>query len=163
MPAKHAKGREKELYMPEIVYKEESYKIIGACFEVYKQKGCGFTEPIYQECLQIELSLQGIPFVAQAALELEYKGRVLEQFFRPDFICYGKIVVEIKALEKLMDAHRAQSLNYLNATNFELALLVNFGHFPKIEYERIANNRKNFSSSLKFFFFSYVSRISRES
>lgn len=128
--------------MPEILFREESYKIIGACFEVYKQKGCGFTEPIYQECLQIELSLQEIPFVAQPVLELEYKGRILEQFFKPDFICYGKIIVEIKALEKLMDAHRAQSLNYLNATNFELALLVNFGHFPKIEYERIANTRR---------------------
>ena len=109
---------------------------------MYKQKGCGFTEPIYQECLQIELSLQEIPFAAQPVLELEYKGRLLEQFFRPDFICYGNIIVEIKAVEKLMDAHRAQSLNYLNATNFDLALLVNFGHFPKIEYERIANTRR---------------------
>jgi GxxExxY protein len=127
--------------MAELVYRDESYAIMGACFEVYKQKGCGFTEPIYHECLAIEFALQGIPFVSQPALELEYKGRLLEQIFRPDFICFGKIIVEIRSLEKLMDAHRAQTLNYLNATKFELALLVNFGHYPKVEYERIANKR----------------------
>ncbi len=125
--------------MAEILYPEESYKIVGACFEVYKQKGCGFTEPVYQECLKIELELQGIPFVAQPILEMEYKGRILEQNFRPDFICFGKIIIEIKSLALLADAHRAQTLNYLNATRYDLALLVNFGHFPKLEYERIAN------------------------
>jgi GxxExxY protein len=127
--------------MAELIYKEESYKLIGACFEVYKTKGCGFTEPIYQECLQLELSIQGIPFVAQPLLELEYKGQLLTQTFRPDFICYGKIIVEIKAIERLAEVHRAQTLNYLNATKYELALLVNFGHFPKLEHERIANTR----------------------
>ncbi len=70
--------------MAEILFKEESYKIIGACFEVYKQKGCGFTEPVYQECLQIELGLQKIPFIAQASIELEYKGTTLGQTFKPD-------------------------------------------------------------------------------
>lgn len=127
--------------MAEILFKEESYKIIGACFEVYKQKGCGFTEPVYQECLQIELGLQKIPFIAQASIELEYKGTTLGQTFKPDFICYGKIIVEIKAVERIADANRAQTLNYLNATEFDLALLVNFGHFPKLEYERQANDR----------------------
>ena len=125
----------------EILFKEESYKIIGACFEVYKQKGPGFTEPVYQECLQIELTMQGIPFVAQPELMLEYKGTALKQFFKPDFICFGKIIIEIKALEKFADVHRAQTLTYLNATGFDLGLLVNFGHFPQLEYERIANNR----------------------
>jgi len=123
----------------EILYKHESYKIIGACFEVYKSKGCGFTEPVYQECLQIEFGLQGIPFVSQPILELEYKRVRLMQTFKPDFICFGKIIVELKSLERLADVHRAQTLNYLMTTNFELALLVNFGHFPKVEYERIAN------------------------
>ena len=125
--------------MAEILYKEESYRIIGACFEVYKQKGAAFTEPIYQECLQLELGLQNIPFVAQPILELEYKGKTLVQTFRPDFVCFGKIIVEIKAVEKLADVHRAQTLNYLSAIRFDLALLINFGHYPKIEYERIAN------------------------
>ena len=126
--------------MAEILYRDESYRIIGACFEVYKYKGCGFTEPVYQECLQIEFSLQDIPFVSQPELELEYKGRNLIQTFRPDFVCYGKIVVEIKALSNVIDVHRAQALNYVSATKFDLALLVNFGHHPKLEYERIAND-----------------------
>jgi GxxExxY protein len=85
--------------------------------------------------------LQNIPFVAQPELELEYKGKLLAQSFKPDFICYSKIIVELKALDKLNDAHRAQTLNYLNATRFELAILVNFGHFPRLEYERIVNSR----------------------
>lgn len=128
--------------MSELIHKEESYKIIGACFEVYKAKGIGFTEPVYQECLRFEFELQGIPFISQPGFELEYKGRKLEQTFRADFICYGKIILELKALEKLADAHRSQALNYLNATGFELALLVNFGHFPKLEYERIVKTIK---------------------
>ncbi|MGI8668450.1 MAG: GxxExxY protein [Aridibacter sp.] len=127
--------------MKEIVYKEESYKIIGACFEVYKRQGFGFTEPIYQECLAIEFELQGIPFVDQPEIQLEYKGRKLKQFFKPDFICYDKIIVEIKALSDLIETNKSQTLNYLNATKFELALLVNFGHYPKLEYKRIANNQ----------------------
>ena len=125
--------------MTDIIYREESYRLVGACFEVYKLYGCGFTEGIYHECLMIELELQGIPFVTQPKLELEYKGRILEQNFRPDFICFEKIVVEIKSLERLADVHRAQTLNYLNATKYDLALLINFGHFPKLDYERIVN------------------------
>jgi GxxExxY protein len=142
LPTKYTKDtKDTKEKMARIIFKEESYKIIGACFEVYKNKGCGFTEPVYQECLSIEFALQRIPFVSQPVLELEYKGSPLVQFFKPDFICYNKILVEIKALEKLVDAHRSQALNYLNATNLELALLINFGHFPKVEYERIAGAR----------------------
>lgn len=125
--------------MTEILHKDESYKIIGACFEVYKQKGPGFTEPVYQECLAIEFRMQNIPFVSQPLLQIEYKGHMLSQQFRPDFICFDKIIVEIKALTNLIDVHKAQVLNYLNASRFDLALLVNFGHYPRIEHERIAN------------------------
>ena len=128
--------------MPELLHKEESYKIIGACFEVYKQKGCGFTEPLYQECLAVELAMQRIPFVAQPELQQEYKGTLLTHHFKPDFICFDKIIIEIKALANLIDVHRAQALNYLNATRFDLVLLVNFGHYPKLEYERIAQSRR---------------------
>ena len=128
--------------MSELIYKDESYTIIGACFEVYKQKGIGYTEHVYQECLLYEFELQGIPFVSQPELKLEYKGRILEQTFKPDFICFGKIVLELKALEKLVDQHRSQVLNYLNATGFELGLLVNFGHFPRLEYERMVKTKK---------------------
>ena len=121
----------------EIIYKDESYRIMGACFEVYKEMGCGLVEPVYQECLELELAMQALPFVAQAALRLKYKGRRLKRKYTPDFILFGKIVVEIKAVKRLTAKHRAQVHNYLKATGFRLGLLVNFGHYPKVEYERI--------------------------
>ncbi len=121
----------------EIIYREESYKIMGACFEVYKEKGCGFLEAVYQECLELEFGLQGIPFQPQVSLALAYKGRPLKQRYIPDFICFGQIIVEIKAVSQLADEHRAQVHNHLKATGYRLGLLVNFGHYPKVEYERI--------------------------
>lgn len=125
-----------------LVYPQECYAIIGACFNVYKDKGCGFLEAVYQECLAIELAYLHIPYSAQHPLPLTYRGVPLEQVYRADFICYGKVILEIKAVSKLVDEHRAQLLNYLNATGYKLGLLVNFGHYPKLEYERIANTRK---------------------
>lgn len=120
-----------------LVYEEETYKILGACFEVYKVKGCGFLEAVYQECLEIELGLQSIPFQPLSELTLTYKGRTLKQTYIPDFICFGKIILEIKAVSALADEHRAQLHNYLKATGHRVGLLVNFGHYPKVEYERI--------------------------
>ncbi len=120
-----------------IVYKDESYKITGACFEVYNEKGCGFVEPVYQECLALELGFQDIPFQEQVELVLNYKGRRLKQIYKPDFICYEKIILEIKAVSALTDEHRAQVHNYLKATGYKLGILVNFGHYPKLEWERI--------------------------
>jgi len=122
--------------MSELLFNEETYQIRGACFEVYKEKGCGFLEGVYQECLGIELSSHGIPFVAQPKLELEYKGRKLKTEYRPDLICFDKIIVELKAVSALTDEHRAQIHNYLKATGLRLGLLVNFGHCPKVEIER---------------------------
>ena len=106
--------------MSGLIYPEESYKIIGACFNVYKEKGCGFTEPVYQECLEIELEHQEIQFEAQKKLKLIYRGKELEKTFKPDFICYNKLIVEIKAVSNLIDEHRAQVLNYLNATEMKI-------------------------------------------
>jgi len=120
-----------------IIYKAESYRIIGACFEVYKEKGCGFVEPVYQECLELELGFQQVPFQPQASLKSTYKGRELKQRYVHDFICFGKIIIEIKAVSDLADEHRVQVHNYLKATGYRLGLLVNFGHYPKIQYERI--------------------------
>ena len=129
--------------MADLIYKDESFKIIGACFEVYNQKGFGFTEPIYQECLQHEFDLQSIPFIPQPELPMTYKGMPLVQKFKPDFICFEKIIVEIKSVSALTHAHRAQTINYLHATGFELGLLVNFGQFPKLVHERLAHNKRN--------------------
>jgi len=123
--------------MNEIIHAEECYKIVGACFEVYKEKGCGFLEAVFQECLELEFELQAIPFIAQRELPLAYKGRSLKQTYKADFVCHEKVIVEIKAVSALADEHRAQMINYLNATGLRLGLLVNFGHFPKLEWERI--------------------------
>lgn len=120
-----------------IIYKEDSYRIIGACFEVYKEKGCGFLEAVYQECLELEFSLQGILFQPQVGLALAYKGRPLKQRYVPDFICFGKIILELKSVSQLNDEHRAQVHNYLRATGYRLGLLVNFGFYPGVEHERI--------------------------
>jgi GxxExxY protein len=127
--------------VPDLIFKDECYAIVGACFEVYKNKGCGFHEPIYQECLAIEFGYCRIPAIALPGLSLEYRGRILQQKFFPDFVCYGKIVVELKAVTELTDEHRAQVLNYLKAASLELGLLVNFGHHPKLQYERIAKTQ----------------------
>jgi GxxExxY protein len=120
-----------------LLFEDESYRILGACFEVYKEKGCGFLEPVYQECLVIEFEIQNIPFEQQVELVLNYKGRALVQRYKPDFVCFGKIVVEIKSVSGLTDQHRAQLHNYLKATGLQLGLLANFGHYPKLEHERI--------------------------
>src|SRR6266481_9335319 len=121
----------------QLICKDESYAIIGACFAVYKDKGCGFLEPVYHECLEIELELQRIPFHSKASQTLQYRGRTLVQTFTPDFVCYDNIIVEIKAVSALADEHRAQLLNYLSATGCKLGLLANLGHYPRMEYERL--------------------------
>ena len=125
-----------------LIWKEESYAIIGACFAVYREKGCGFLEPVYHECLEIEFNLQGIPFLSKPAQTLQYRGRTLVQTFTPDFICYDKIILEIKAVSTLVDEHRAQLLNYPSATCSELGLLANFGHYPRLEHERLVNRKQ---------------------
>ena len=120
-----------------IIFKEESYAIQGAIFEVYRVMGCGFLEPVYQECLCMEFTNRQIPYKTQVELSLAYKGEPLIQTYKPDFICFGKIILEIKAVKEIGDEHRAQVFNYLKATNFQLGVLVNFGHYPKVTIERI--------------------------
>ncbi len=125
----------------DLVLKDECYRVVGACFEVYKEKGFGFAESIYHECLEIEFETQNIPFVSHPQLQIEYRGRLLEAKLIPDFLCYSAIILELKALERLVDVHRSQVLNYLKASNFSLGLLVNFGHCPRLEWERLARTR----------------------
>lgn len=122
--------------MSKLFLADETYKILGACFNVYKEKGSGFLEAVYQECLEIELELQKIPFESQKELSLFYKNYALKQYYKPDLICFNQVIVEIKAVKHLTDEHRAQVLNYLKATGLKVALLINFGHYPKIEHER---------------------------
>ena len=123
--------------MAELIYANESYDVMGACFEVDKEKGCGFLEEVYQECLEVELQLRGIPFRAQAQLALSDKGRTLKAVYEPDFIINDKIILELKAVTERANIHRAQVQTYLRGTGYRLGLLVNFNHHPKVEYERI--------------------------
>ena len=95
--------------MAELVYAQESYGIVAACPEVYKTMGCGVLEPVYQECLEIEFSERGIPFRPERELQIAYKGRMLEKLYKADFVCYEKIIVEVKAVSQLADEHRASS------------------------------------------------------
>jgi len=120
-----------------ILYKQECYVIQKAVFEVYREMGCGFLEAVYQECLSTEFISQHIPFKAQVELSLVYKEKPLQQTYKADFICYDKIIVELKAVKEITNEHRAQVFNYLKATKLRLALLVNFGHYPKATVERI--------------------------
>lgn len=129
--------------MSELIYKEESYQIMGAAFEVYKEKGNGFLEAVYQECLAMEFEDRSIPFEEKPPLTLYYKNRPLKQKYEPDFFCYGRIVVEIKAVKTLTDEHRKQIINYLKSTGKELGLLINFGHHPKVQYERYVNQKED--------------------
>lgn len=123
----------------EILFRDESYKILGACFEVYNEKSNGFLESVYQDCLRKELRHQEIAFCEKPRLELYYKGEKLEQHYEPDFLLYGEIIVELKVVKTITDEHQAQVINYLRSTNLKLGLLINFGHYPRLQYERLLN------------------------
>ncbi|MFO0891387.1 MAG: GxxExxY protein [Isosphaeraceae bacterium] len=122
-----------------MIFEQESYQILGACFEVYKEKGCGFLEAVYQECLEIEFELRRIPYAPRVDLEPACKGRRLEHRYQPDIVCFEAIIIEIKAVSNLCDEHRAQLQNDLKAAGFKLGFLINFGHHPLLEYERIVS------------------------
>ena len=121
----------------DVIYRDECYRIIGACLAVHQDKGNGFVEPVYQDALEIELEFSGIPLDAQRNYPIHYRGRPLRHTYTPDLLCYEKIIVELKAVKVLTDEHRAQVLNYLKVTGFQLGLLVNFGSHPRLEWERI--------------------------
>ena len=124
----------KESIMNELIYKEESYAIRGAIIEVSKELGCGYLERVYQDALEVEFRLRNIPYEREKTIQITYKGKPLGEPYRADFVCYGKIIVELKAVEELTSKHRAQVLNYLNATKMKLGMLVNFGEeFTNVE------------------------------
>lgn len=110
-----------------LLFKEESFQIVGAAMEVHKTLGCGFLEPVYQEALEKEFAIRDLPFNAQFPLRIRYKDIFLQKTYIADFIAYDKIIVELKAVDELNNTHTAQVLNYLKATNFHLGILLNFG------------------------------------
>lgn len=123
--------------MADLLYKDEVYAIVGAAMEVYNQLGAGFAEAIYQEALEIEVSARNIPNDPQLSIFIEYKDRPLKSFFKPDLICYEKIIVEIKALDKLTSREESQLLNYLKVTGMPVGLLINFGADKNLEWKRM--------------------------
>lgn len=114
---------------------QETYAIIGAAMAVHSELGHGFLEPVYQAALEQELLAQGVPFGREVGIPVSYKGRPLEVSYRADFVCFDRIIVELKALQKLSGAEESQQLNYLKATGFEKGLLINFGG-PSLQHKR---------------------------
>ena len=106
---------------------KETWAIRGAALEVHKELGCGFLEEVYQEAMERELRLSGIPFEPQKQLELYYKGELMTKYYKPDLICYGEIIVELKAVSEIRPEHKAQVINYLKATGKRMGMLINFG------------------------------------
>lgn len=122
--------------MSSILYKEESYNIIGAAMEVHRIIGNGFTEPVYQDALEVEMRMRGIPYEREKTFDLSYKGVKLDKTFRADFVCYNSIIVKLKSVYPLADEHTAQVYNYLKASGLSLGLLLNFGRIS-LQHERI--------------------------
>lgn len=122
--------------MAQLILKKEVYAIVGAAMEVHREKGYGFAEPVYQECLELELADRGILAVAQQEMPIYYEGRKLKKTYLADFLVLGKIIVELKALDRLTKREEAQVINYLKASGLEVAVLINFGA-PSLEWKRI--------------------------
>ncbi len=120
----------------DLLYKDEAYQIIGACMEVHRELGCGFLEAVYQEALEIEFQARNIPYIREKILRIQYKDKILKKEYSADFICFDKIIVELKVLSELNGEHESQVLNYLKATGFKLGILVNFGQ-KSLEYKRL--------------------------
>lgn len=120
-----------------LVFGDESYAVIGAAMDVYYRLGCGFLEPVYQEALAIEFGLRGVPFTAQTRLPIRYKDYILKKGYRADFVCFDKIIVEIKAQTALVAIDWARLLNYMKASQFRVGLLFNFGSVKDLEKKRM--------------------------
>lgn len=116
---------------------QEGYDLMGAAFEVYKEKGAGFLEAVYQECMERELTLRNIPYQSKPWLEISYKGEPLEQCYQADLLVCTGIITELKAVKTLLPEHEAQLLNYLRATGKRVGYLINFGSHPQLEWKRM--------------------------
>ena len=127
--------------MAEIIYKEESYNIIGACMKVHKKLGPGFLESVYSDALEIEFKNAGIPYKKEKKLPVYYDDKPLNKYFRADFVCYDSIILELKATKFLIEADYKRTLNNIKATNFKLGLLINFGE-SSLKYRRLINSHK---------------------
>ena len=122
--------------MEKIIYKEESYQIIGKCLEVYNNLGAGFLEIVYKDALELEFKNAGIPYEREKMYDVNYKGIILPHKFYADFVVYDKIILEVKGVSGIPDEFIAQAINYLKVSSNQLALVVNFGEM-KLNYQRV--------------------------
>lgn len=129
--------------MKGLIFKDEVYAVIGAAMEVYNELGNGFLEAVYQEAFEIELTERGIPFISQKLLPLYYKAQKLKKEYKADIVAYERIVVELKAQERLTKNDESQLLNYLNATKFQVGVLINFGAANNLEWKRMVLTTKD--------------------
>ncbi len=123
--------------MGDLLLKDEVYRIIGAAIEVHRELGSGFLEAVYQEAFERELALHDIPFISQQILKIFYKGRPLNKEYCADLVCFGSIIVELMALQKLSGIEESQLINYLKATGMKVGLLINFGSHGTLEWKRL--------------------------
>lgn len=121
-----------------LILAEETFAIRRALYQVHKTLGGGFLEAVYQECLELEFGSSGLPFTAFPRLRIEYRGIPLKQTYSPDFVCFDRVILEIKAARVIAPEHRAQTMNYLRATGMKVGLLANFGALGGIQIERFA-------------------------
>ena len=128
--------------MGDFIYKQETHDIIGAAMAVHRYFGCGFTEKVYQDALEQELRYNNIPYVREHSIYATYHEVQLKTPFVPDFICYDKIIVELKAVKELDDINRSQAINYAKVAGYKVALLINFGT-TSLEFERFAVSAKS--------------------
>lgn len=124
----------------------ETYAIIGAAMEVHRELGCGFLEGVYQDAVKVEFKLRDIPFQREHPVAVFYRGSTLGSPYRADFVCYGSVIVELKAVKALTDVESAQVLHYLKATSCERALLINFGTL-RLDYKRFIHSENHLRSS----------------
>ncbi|MBI5296747.1 MAG: GxxExxY protein [Chloroflexi bacterium] len=129
--------------MAELLCKQEVFAIVGAAMEVYNHLGPGFSEPVYQEVLEIELENRCIPTKPQHEISIIYKDKPIKKYYIADYLCYDKVVVEIKALSNLTLREEGQVLNYLKATGMQVGVLINFGSFPSLEWKRLVFTKTN--------------------
>lgn len=125
--------------MSKLILEEETYKVIGACIKVHKNLGNGFTQAVYQEAVLKEFSKAEIPFDQEKKLPIFYEGSELDQCFVADFLCFDKILVEVKAVGSLTENTKRQALHYLKSTNLEVGLLINFGE-NSLTWKRFINS-----------------------
>jgi len=127
--------------MDELVLREEVYAVVGAAIEVHRELGAGFLEAVYQEAMERELALRGIAFEAQRELVIHYRGQPLSKIYVCDLLCFDKVLVELKAMDRLTGREEAQVINYLKAAGLPVGLLINFGAHGKLEWRRLVKSQ----------------------